>query len=198
METTVEILNKIANKLGDENADHYTTVAQALGSIANALGNSDPDKIQTVPEALQEILAVAGGGGGTPKAFGVDLLQISVPFGKYELSNQIVLPMGTMNTYAMPSLNGYLADLQSIFAWEVEATGSPIPGVALIMSPTKDEIALSDAAVSYQEGLAYLGASSDQEVFFIWYNGNAYLASPTLDNVENGWEFFLYKENPLA
>lgn len=65
METTVEILNKIANKLGDENADQYTTVAQALGSIANALGNADPDKIQTVPEALQEILAVAGGGGGS-------------------------------------------------------------------------------------------------------------------------------------
>lgn len=64
METTVEILNKIANKLGDENADQYTTVAQALGQIANALGNADPDKIQTVPEALEEILAVAGGGGG--------------------------------------------------------------------------------------------------------------------------------------
>lgn len=66
METTVEMLNKIANKLGDENADQYTTVAQALGSIANALGNAEPDKIQTVPEALEEILAVAGGGGGNP------------------------------------------------------------------------------------------------------------------------------------
>lgn len=192
METTVEMLNKIANKLGDENADQYTTVAQALGSIANALGNADPDKIQTVPEALQEILAVAGGGGGTPKAFGVDLLQISVPFGEYNLNEKIM--GGQVNACAIPSLDQFSSQLQEISSW---ASGGYC-GFGMIMDESREHIYNDQAILQAQGGMLMLLLNDQVDVFLVWDNGKAYLVSPKYDYAKNGWEFYLYKEDPLA
>lgn len=191
METTVEILNKIANKLGDENADQYTTVAQALGSIANALGNSDPDKIQTVPEALQEILAVAGGGGGTPKAFGVDLLQISVPYAQYDLTNFEIAEGVTIHACALPWLDQYASDVSNVadeFGAGVCGTGMSIDG--------ESNIYVEAIHVASQLGVTMLTTEAD---FIFWKDGKAYYGTdPQYDTIEIGWEFFVLKSKPTV
>lgn len=61
METNLEVLNKISQKLGGS-AD-ATSVTESLNNIANALGDTNPDVIKSVSDSLNDILEYAGGGG---------------------------------------------------------------------------------------------------------------------------------------
>lgn len=62
METNLEVLNKISQKLGGS-AD-ATSVTESLNNIANALGDTNTDVIKSVSDSLNDILEYAGGGGG--------------------------------------------------------------------------------------------------------------------------------------
>ena len=63
METNLDVLNKISQKLGGS-AD-ATSVTESLNNIANALGDTNPDVIKSVSDSLNDILEYAGGGGGS-------------------------------------------------------------------------------------------------------------------------------------
>lgn len=62
MKTNLEVLNEISAKL--EGQDNATSITEALNNIANALGDNNPDKIISVSNSLEDILSVAGQGGG--------------------------------------------------------------------------------------------------------------------------------------
>lgn len=62
MKTNLEILNEISVKL--EGQGNATSITEALNNIANALGDDNPDKIISVSNSLEDILSVAGEGGG--------------------------------------------------------------------------------------------------------------------------------------
>lgn len=62
METNLQVLNKISQKLGGS-AD-ATSVTESLNNIANALGDTNPDVIKSVSDSLNDILEYAGNGGG--------------------------------------------------------------------------------------------------------------------------------------
>lgn len=62
MKTNLEVLNEISQKLGG--VSNATSVTESLNNIANALGDTNPDQIISVSDSLEDILGVAGGGGG--------------------------------------------------------------------------------------------------------------------------------------
>ena len=62
METNLQVLNKISQKLGG--SSNATSVTESLNNIANALGDTNPDVIKSVSDSLNDILEYAGNGEG--------------------------------------------------------------------------------------------------------------------------------------
>ena len=109
METNLEVLNKISQKLGGS-AD-ATSVTESLNNIANALGDTNPDVIKSVSDSLNDILEYAGGGGGsieyvmeeTELNLSSDPIQVSINESNIEANTFYILK------FAEISVNPYIS-----------------------------------------------------------------------------------------